>query len=212
MGAQGQRGPMSRAEDAVLRCVTRNLVAMTAAAVVAVLVTQRIAVVGDAARTPAFVAITLVALLTAIVRMIAAPRSVAPTLAIVYLGTVASMMTIAATEERAVVLRGLCFTFVAFAALFVAGASVGRVTGGSSLRLALTLLVGLMLVELVLPYSDRSSKLLAAVGAVLFCAFVVYDANRFVRHCRGDSCCTAGTLALWLDFANLFGDAVRLQS
>ena len=38
----------------------------------------------------------------------------------------------------------------------------------------------------------------------LFSVFVVYDVNKFALHCEGAHCCEQGTVALWLDFANLF--------
>ena len=73
-------------------------------------------------------------------------------------------------------------------------------------------LVALVLVSFVnafILHASWADLLISVVTVVLFSMYVVYDVNRFTRHCLGDDCCLQGTVNLWLDFANIFSGLNR---
>jgi FtsH-binding integral membrane protein len=194
----------------VLRCVTRNLIVMMIGAIVVVLSARNIPMISDALVTPPAGILSL-ALMLGGLAMIVMRQPVQQILVVIYVGTLLSLAVTAAHEKDRVVVRALCFALVFFAAFFVAGVATARVTGGNTLYVALLFLIGILITELLLPTSSQFNRLVAAVSASLFCAFTFYHANQFSRHCRGEDCCAYGTLTLWLDFANLFGNTLQLE-
>ena len=96
--------------------------------------------------------------------------------------------------------------------VFVGRAHKRSLTGWGPLLLAVLVCLIVASVLNIFVRSGPGQFAIALVGSLLFSLFVVYDVNRFTRYCEGDECCKQGTLALWLDFVNLFNDILILQT
>ena len=192
-------------------CIFKNMAILIGFATVCVSVCMLSPAVRKVVQSGEFRGITLVLCLVSLATILLS-KNVGRVLMIVYIATVMSMLVISSISSAKTVFQALATTFCVFSVMaFVGRAHKGSLTGWGPLLLAVLVCLIVASVLNMFVRSGPGQFAIALVGSLLFSLFVVYDVNRFTRYCEGDECCKHGTLALWLDFVNLFNDILILQ-
>ena len=194
----------------VQECIFRNMSILIGIAVVAILIAKFVPAVAHVVSTNTFQTIGFWAMLGALLAIVISPN-IRFVLLVVFAATVANLMTLSQTSTAPAVLQALGLTLILFISFSHYGYNLETPFRGRPL---FALLIGLVLVSLLNLFFKISilQTAMAVCGSLLFSAFIVYDSHRFARHCEGEHCCTKGTLALWLDFVNLFSDVLYLRN
>lgn len=200
----------NRARMEVARCIMRNMSVLISIAIVSVLATKFIPAVMQVTGTQMFANTTFIANIIALLALIGAPNARLALLS-VFVATLMGSMLLARLSDAKIVIQSLVMTLILFVSLATYGFKRDKPL--SFRALLLPLLCALIAVSVLNLFirSSRAQFAIALCGTTLFSAFVVHDVHRFAKHCEGEHCCRQGTVALWLDFVNLFNDILYIQ-
>jgi FtsH-binding integral membrane protein len=95
-------------------------------------------------------------------------------------------------------------TLALFVTMTMTGLALDKPLKGGGV--AFLLLIGIIVVSVTniflrLRWLD---VMISCVTVVVFSFLTAYDINKYGKFCAGQDCCSEGTIALWLDFANMF--------
>lgn len=196
--------------NATARCIFKNMVILISVSIIFTLLTKLVPSVDHLVSTTYFRNASFGAMIFALVLILMGKRS-RTLLWVVFGATLASLMVIAQLSETSAVIQALVMTLFIFGCLTYFGYNLQAPLRGQAFFV--TALIGLIVISLINLFVGSSplQTAIAIASALIFSALTVYDTQRFARFCKGDDCCTRGTLSLWLDFVNLFSDILYLQ-
>ncbi|XP_038045560.1 protein lifeguard 4-like [Patiria miniata] len=122
-----------------------------------------------------------------------------------------SVGTIVTFYNKAVVLQAFTLTMVVTLSLtaYTMQSKKDFSSWGAGLYSALLILILSGLLHIFLPHSDAVEFLLAVFGAILFCAFIVFDVHMMMHKLSPEEYILA-SINLYLDILNLFLHILRI--